>query len=482
MANGLQQVPIPRQRPANLVRQGGDEDQQVVDQGNQANQQDAGLAQGDQGADQNPRQTFLTAYVTFLETRRDEIAELEGDAKVQRIEGVLMQVEWVANELAAGRVPTIADLETSPSSNGTTASELSSFVPPEFIPVVRGLISQLDQGVEGATTSEDRVAEGSQHSGDDWNSRLGVPQYRTQSDNLAAPEATCNTTSFSMVLERLGISRQQVMDAVETRIKRRLLRSQGRQDWRTADLSEVELTDENWETEIRRYLDAQQADTARYRRLRGQDTTGTERENIAGIFRQNAQMEDLVDFLLNLIGVSRYSISGEADNVLDYIVPETGDQPTTEMIENNSRNPWATTKETLRGVLDGGGAAMLSLYHKGRGENGTHIITVQRVTEGGIIVDDPYGQIRSTYRRNRTGDAYADPGSTRGGSAYRNVKDVNDLDNADDADWTAAAGVDLEDNESRGDTVELEDTQVEGMWRYVKVFRRATGDQETATE
>ena len=30
MANGLQQVPIPRQRPANLVRQGGDEDQQVV--------------------------------------------------------------------------------------------------------------------------------------------------------------------------------------------------------------------------------------------------------------------------------------------------------------------------------------------------------------------------------------------------------------------------------------------------------------------
>ena len=359
-------------------------------------------------------------------------------------------------------------------SEGTgTASDVQGFVPPELIPAVRALIRTLEVGVADATAGTDTQVEGSAHSADDWNSRLGVPQYRTQSDNLTSPEATCNVTSFAMVLERLGYSRADVVAAVETELKKAWLRSQ-RRDPAREDLTQIELPEGEWERRVRTFLDNENAAGSNYQRLRGGSTTNAQRTNMAETFQADAQMEDVVAFLMSLLGISRTSITGNAGTILNRVEPTAAERPTQETLTRGGANTWPVVKERMRTTLDAGGGVMLSLFHKGRGQTGTHIVTVQQVTGDGIVIDDPYGGMRATYRRDQTGDAYADVGSTRGASAYRNRVGANDTD-ADgvDDDWRVRRAQDPAANESRGESDTITDTQMSGAWNYVSLFNRA---------
>lgn len=457
-------------------------DAQAPQQGAQSNAQAQAALRGENGAapaaegqaQQTPRQQFIAGYRTFLQTRTTEIAELTGDTKARRVEGLLLQVETVSSQLAAGTVPDLATLATAPTTEGgTTASDVSGFVPPELIPAVRALIRTLEVGVADATAGTDTQVEGSAHSADDWNSRLGVPQYRTQSDNLTSPEATCNVTSFAMVLERLGYSRADVVTAVETELKKAWLRSQ-RRDPAREDLSQIELPEGEWERRVRTFLDNENAAGSGYQRLRGGTTTNAQRANMAETFQADAQMEDLVAFLMSQLGISRTSITGNAGTILNRVEPTAAERPTQETLTRGGANTWPVVKERMRTTLDAGGAVMLSLFHKGRGQTGTHIVTVQQVTGDGIVIDDPYGGMRATYRRDQTGDAYADVGSTRGASAYRNRVGANDTD-ADgvDDDWRVRRAQDPAANESRGESDTITDTQMSGAWNYVSLFSRA---------
>lgn len=434
-----------------------------------------------EGEQTTPRQKFIGEYKTFLEARAKEVDALTGDAQVQRIQGLLLQVETVSTQLAAGTIPDIAALSTAPDSSATTSAG-RGYVPPELVGVVRPLIAKLEVGVGGATETTQAPVEGSKHSQDDWNSRLGVPQYRTQSDNLAAPEATCNVTSFSMILERLGYSRADVLAAVEKQLKIRYLRGQ-KKDPNKEDLSKVTLPDDQWQKEIRTYLDTQNAAGKGYQKLRGGATTDKQREELSKEFKDNAQMEDVLDFLLNLLGVSRYGITGSATSVLGKIEPDAGERPGVETISKGGKNTWKSVKESVGGALDAGGSAMLSLFHKGKGQTGTHLIVVQQVTSAGIVVDDPYGKIRATYDRSKAGDAYAEPGKTRGNSGLKNTvnKEDTDEDGFDD-DWKVARAQDGTSNETRGGSVTLADNQVDGMWNYVSIYRRAAQPQAQAAK
>lgn len=49
-----------------------------------------------------------------------------------------------------------------------------------------------------------------------WCKRLGVPWYRSQRDNLARPDGTCNVTSIAMALERLGFDRTDLVAAIDS--------------------------------------------------------------------------------------------------------------------------------------------------------------------------------------------------------------------------------------------------------------------------
>lgn len=417
------------------------------------------------------RQQALQGYRSFLEARIAELEALEGQAKVDRAEGLLEQIETVSDGFRNDRYPDLTTLTHTPT--GSTQAALSTYVPPELVTPTRRIIATLERPITGVVLTDGAQLEASRYAlARDWNARLGVPQYRTQSDNLAAPEATCNVTSLSMVLERLGYNRQDVVDAVERELKIRQIRAQGRDPARE-DLSQVALADGAWERAVRSYLNTNNADTANYRRLRGGATTDAQRAALARSYRGAAQMEDMLDFLLSLKGISRYEAAIQGPAIFRSIEPTEASRPTAELVSPSARLNWQGARAQIQRALDDGGAAMLSIYHKGAGQDGTHLITIQRLTPTGAIVDDPYGRIRSNYNRNQVGDAYADPGRTRGDSAYRNVKHTNDSDrDGFDDDWRVPQAQSPTGDETRGDGYEISNEVIARMWNRVTIYRR----------
>ena len=141
-------------------------------------------------------------------------------------------------------------------------------------------------------------------------------------------------------------------------------------------------------------------------------------------------------------------------------------RPTTERIE--SGKGWTQTKPIVRQALEEGGAAMLSIRHKGAGESGTHIVAVQTCEDDGCVVDDPYGRVRADYTARKGGDAYALPGKSRGTSGLKNAVDT------DREDWRTSAEVSPD--ETRGMNSYWKDAMIADSWQYVVVFRRGTTD------
>ena len=95
------------------------------------------------------------------------------------------------------------------------------FLPTPLIPSIRYFISITEQPVAMGLVLHGEASD----LNIDWNTRLGIPEYRTQSDNLVAPETSCNVTTFAMVLERLGIGREQVSSALDQKMGVSLLQT-----------------------------------------------------------------------------------------------------------------------------------------------------------------------------------------------------------------------------------------------------------------
>lgn len=380
------------------------------------------------------RAAFTSTYITWLQARLPEVQALAGQARVQRVEGLLGQIEDVVDRFNRGVPTDISRLSTTPRGGG--AARETGFVPAEMIPTVRGLIRLVEQPVDGAERQEGADSEASAYSGVDWNSRLGVPQYRDQRDNLIDGDVTCNVTTFSMMLERLGYGREAVLAALQRQVKRSQAR--GNAGLSDAELDAMALDEAAWARAVRNYAGAN-VDPA--------------------TFAREAQMEVLLDLMVkNLRGKKddRYAISEDyiGGELLGLVAGEGNDAPTQ---DERLWQRWSTVKPTIEDHLRGGGAVMLSLDIG----SSTHLVSCQQVTGSGAILDDPYGQIRASYRGR--GHAYSggregDTRNTRGG---------------EERGWTAGAAQVEEASELRGDSATVEDVVMSSCFQYAQLYHRA---------
>jgi len=409
------------------------------------------------------REDKLSKFKDWLKERLTEAQAKTGDDKIKFVQGILGLIEKESAKIAKNppEFPNLETLDKNPTYSETNNPDLNTYVPHELISITRSFINitEFTPEINEDTESEEveTVIGGSRYSKIDWNSRLGVPQYRTQSDNLSIPEATCNVTTMAMTLERLGNSRQDVINAIETKLK-----------------NGEEKTDEQlktlWEEKSKVYLEKITSDTDKdYKKIRaGSSTIGSSGGDLIGKegdiskkFKEIAQMEDLLDFYLYLKTSSlsnRYSIFDTyKDSIPEDIEPSVEDKYATEKI-NLGKNKLSTKqRHKIKTILDGGGAVVLSVNHKGT--EGSHILNVQSINSDGIIVDDPYGKHAQDYRFGETGDLFAGKNksnSDRESAGYKNV--VHDKVSETDytkRDFTVEAGQNLEDDELRGNSILL---------------------------
>ncbi|MES2642174.1 MAG: hypothetical protein V4850_22010 [Myxococcota bacterium] len=318
----------------------------------------------------------------------------------------------------------------------------------------------------------------------------GVPGYQTQSNNLASPEATCNGTSLAMVLERLGYTRDDLVLAIETKLKRAQLAAQlvaqgasAAETKKQMDAFEpdcIELKQGAWKARVLQYLRAENSAPRRdsnYQRLRGATQTDKQLQTWAGDFENDAGMDDLALFMMELLDIDRTTINS-GNNASKFVAAvhdgsgtHAGAKPTTERLEQSLG--WTNAKARLKTCLEDGGAAMLSIRHKGAGQSGTHIVAIQAVTSAGVTVDDPFGRARADYDAGKSGDAYATPGETRATSDLKNQKDPA-LD-----DWKQSAPVTAV--ETRGESSDWTDDMVRSSWFYLMLFHRGRLDTAAPT-
>ena len=440
--------------------------------------------------DRTQRTRAIGLIQAWLARQQAALATLEGQAKVDRAQGVLSTLETTWDQLLDGMK--VDDLRLPEAPTTTNAPPVGIALPPEIIGEVRPIITLLEAGVDGVATDTSGGAEASAHDGTDWNTRLGVPEYRTQSDNLVAPEATCNTTTMAMVMERLGIGREDVLEAVEERIKKRWIRSAKRSGTITAaratelegnlslvDEEESWDRDAEWKKATRRYLDAKMKDKS-YQRVRGQaSVSGEARDEIAGKMRADAQMEDLLDMLAHETGLSRYGIVGEPDQMLE-MVSNTGIPAEGEKLWGGT--PWKTIRDRTRATLEAGGAAALSFHHKGTRDKGaSHIVSVQEVRDDGFVLDDPYGEIRATYNKRKYDDAYFGSDTyqqrDRSGRMVTKERIIHDRSAQKNTkhgfdDWGAGAARTFDTDESKGRDSFITKDQVSSAMKYLSLFTR----------
>lgn len=387
---------------------------------------------------------WAPAFNTWLDARATAAQARPADA-VAVARGLLALTEGVCTLAAQGRFVDVQRLPTQPAPAGPTGG---SFVPPLLIPTVRRLI---------ALTHAPGVPQ------EDWNSALGVPQYRTQTDNLIGPEVTCGPTTLAMVIERLGITRADVVSAIERQLKIQQLRAAG-QAVNDANLATVELAADAWQKAVEAHLRSESRGQSYQRPL--PVNQGTERQQEIGAeFQGNAQLEDLVDLLRELLNVDRAGITHDGAGQILAAVTPAGGQPRLEVLWCNGSN-WSSIKAAVMACLAAGGAASMSINHKGR-DNGSHVVSIQQVTGSGVILDDPYGAIKSNYADGAWGDAYS-----RGTSSpTRNQAS----DTSDTSDWQRAAGRNLEASERLGESSVLNDSQLNtrGFVRFVQLYHRA---------
>lgn len=425
--------------------------------------------------DRQVRAQATAALSTWLTHQQTVIAGLEGAPRVQRAEAVLNAFETAWDALLGG-LP-VDEMQLPDAPTAVYAESLQVVTPPELISDVRPIITLLDAGVDGVERDPTGGPEASAHNGIDWNTRLSVPEYRTQSDNLVAPEATCAVTTLAMVLERLGIGRDDVVSALDERIKQRWIDAQRRDGAITAERArqleaDLDLVDEEpgwdrdaaWQATARRYLDAKMNEERGYQRVRGEaSVSAAVRDDLAGDMLHNAQLEDLVDLLAFEIGHSRYASISQPEALLD-IVSNTGWPAEGEVLWGGT---WSEIKEQVRSALEDNGAAAMSFFHKGNRSNGTHIVAIQEVRDDGFVIDDPYGMVRETYNRRAYDDAYWSETDGRVSGTRDRANARGEFD-----DWGAAAARSLADDETLGRDSFFPSRLVERSLNYITLFER----------
>ena len=377
------------------------------------------------------RDRFKTMGVMFLEPEAHKVL-------------YAAEQTWQTFQLN-GTLQALPNIPTQP----YTSEEAGIALPTELASSIRYFIRLTEP--EGPQTTE------SSSNGIDWNTRLGISEYRTQSDNLVAPEATCNVTTLAMVFERLGYGRDDVLMALEKRM--------GLNTLSTEETREME-----WKDHALDYINDNMRASGAYRRVRGEGWLSTDDKNsMASDFRDQAQLEDLLDLLADELGMSRYSVISEPERMLQAVTQTGQDTPTAEKIWDSS---WSKTTPKITECLENGGAVALSFYHKGNRGNGTHIVSVLEVRGDELIIDDPYGDIREDYSRRRYDDAYWSQNDddnliySRDRSNQRNV--IGDTD-----DWGIDWARERNDEDVRGRESTMDKTQFEGAMFYVQLFHRA---------
>lgn len=346
--------------------------------------------------EQLDRRDYMLRYARWLEAQLQIVNSIEGQSKLDLIRGHLSQVESTFHQIETGTFPPINDLSVTPDFE---AHDYHAKVAPEVIDTVRKFIDLTEisirayeapaestlQGTEAdATTgevkatpkniktSEDSVKGGSLYSSIDWHSRLGVPRYRTQTDNLLPPVTTCSPTSFAMAAERMGYTRADVVATIDelltdhrsTKYRETLyneaqyrldkfIEAEGVQETNRAkvkvdddfvpdpgtapsgykpstpmpanylvgavvprDYTPSEEVDEKtlnskWEAEVTKFLNGVTGNKE-WKKVRSGSSGGSihlKSAELAKGFRENAQMEDLVYLLATLVGTNKKSSS-----------------------------------------------------------------------------------------------------------------------------------------------------------------------------
>lgn len=432
------------------------------------------------------RSQYMDDMVTWLDARYAEVQALAGDAKTARLKGILSLMESVAHQLENGTFPVIADLSTTPTFE---AHSYTSFMPPELTLAVRRFIVALEAGepaAEAETEAETPATETTAENADgaavtaddgsdyDWNARLGVPQYRTQSDNLAPPEVTCGPTSFTMGAERLGYGRADMIEAIDDKLRESL----------AADASQSDVEDK-FEEKAEEFLKSFKSASNNYQKLRGNNGgLANDEDDLAEGFREWGQYEDLTYFLAWLNNIGRGSVaSPSSQTMLDSLHDastgtDNGAGDNSEVISFSGGKEFTLEhRQKIQDTLAAGGAVILSLYHKGT-QSGTHITTVRSVTAEGLAMDDPYGQVNPEYRHGVSGDAFKDKGGSGGRSSY-NWRNVPHYDASEDdyseRDFTRAAAEELDADEMRGQNEVLTWAMIEestNLLNYLRFYTR----------
>lgn len=453
------------------------------DQGNAARQEDL---------QQPAAPTRNAAYAAYAERLVSRVAAIQAEPdrkkQAEQARAMLAQAVSVSDSLAIGETVDVAALPLAPATGGDVFP-MRAF-PPEWLRSARVLLDIAGgSGAPGASTgplsgqtrdgipgSANTLFEGLRSFGRQRQD-YGVPAYQTQSNNLAAPEATCNGTSLAMVLERLGYSRSDLLQTIANILKKKEvadeLRAQKVPEADIArrvaetDLSCVMLKDSTFAARVKSYLEDENERGSNYQRPRGGTASSAEIDQWSKAFKDEAGIDDVALLLMDILGIERTAVNSgnNPKKLVETVAAATGRQaPTTERIE--SARGWERTRPIVVEALEQGGAAMLSMRHKGRGKSGTHIVAIQAATENGMVVDDPYGQQREDYSAAKAGDAYANPGRTRSNSGLRNA-----VDSSRD-DWKQSAEV--SEDEVRGESNTWSDDKIRDSWAYVVIFRRAT--------
>lgn len=403
--------------------------------------------QGPSNATQMDRMKAIQQINAWLEGQLNQIAATSIMLQQAQANGVLQSVEnaWTIYEHNGYllEMPTTVG-------RSFNAEPAGVFLPTELAMNIRPFI-EMTETVRNANAE-------SSSSGVDWNTRLGIPEYRTQSDNLVAPEASCNVTTLAMILERMGIGRSQVVAALERRMGIERLDSN-------------ESRNEEWLDTTLSYLDRQMRAGRKYQRVRGEGMLDSSaRRDMAGEYRERAQMEDLLDLLLHKMGQSRTGVVSNPKRLLEE-VSHGMPTPTSEQIWNSN---WDELAPRVAECLGNGGGAALSFKHKGSTSGGTHIVSILAVQEDAFLIDDPYGDIRDDYNRRGWDDAYWSRNDRdqlipdRNRSEQRNV--MGDTD-----DWGTSWARELAEEEERGRETTISSTQVARCMYYVQLFHQGNG-------
>lgn len=387
------------------------------------------------------RADYMNGYISFLRKQYEVMDDLKGQDKLDRIQGVLSQAQGVIRRFNKGNPISLATLVPEP----IYTEDLQQVTcPHELIAPLREWIKLTESDLARVRAEEDvNLNAGSWYSNTDWNTLLGVPQYRTQSDNLISPESTCAPTTFTMMAERAGWSRMDMIEAIERRFR----------DEGAADLAG------HWKTKGQQFLHWINArGTKDYQKVQGGRLAEKHFEKVAENMREHAQFEDLTTFYHYLINSSSFTSinsSGGHNTRLQQGLENDGDfgkQGSYAYRQYRVSGPDMSVRKLVKDHLDLGHVIMFSIFHKGAGETGTHNYFVQSIADTGFVIDDPYGLGNTEYAR-KTGeksDLYKAKGGNKGRGDYdfKNRPVLNLLRK----DFTMKAGQDLEKDETRGDS------------------------------